>query len=288
MKQKNLFNSVGRLFITATMIMCSTCMMADEPLKVSSDKFSRDLLRAWAAAYSAENPGREVEVLSGNDKDADISLSLDDSEGTVVARYALFAVTSTNNPLKGELLGKSLSARDVKRLFFEEDDEDGEDGASKRWKDITVYSGLGSNTSTPLFAQHFKCDPSQLRGRRIAGEDRFLLSAIEKDPQSVTVNYLSYLLDLSTGELRGNIELLPLKLSRQTAEALATRKQEDILAALEKSDEPLITTGHLVLRTASQTASAAQFVNWVAQQGQRLNHANGFLQAKNNSLAQVK
>ncbi len=271
-------------FASVAMMLCSAPMMAGEPLRVSSDRFSSGLLRSWVAAYVQSYPTDSIEVVDGKHVAADLRLTLataTDEASTPVARYALLPVTSKSNPSLAAVTGKGLAEKDLRKLFFqiEDDEAEGDATESKRFRGITVYSGLGSNTSTPAFAEHFHETTAALRGRRIAGEDRFLLQAIQKDPQSVTVNYVNYLFDLSSGHVAKGLELIPLKGSRQLSDAFVSKSLEAILDAIETDNHPLVATGYLTLKNETHAEQADSFLQWVASQGQQLNHSQGFLEA---------
>lgn len=191
----------------------------DGVITVKVNKATKALVEQWIEEYKTVNPNVQIALVSGKNADADLTLVSSHQEGvnvTYVGRYALLPVTSTENPLLSDIQKKDWKSKDIKNLFFTAEDLDEEyeeevEGKKNKLKDkLTVYSGSSKASLSGIFASHFGRTSDDLRGNRIAGDDFYLLSAINEDKASVTFNALSNLYDLSSRTLRSDLVLLPL------------------------------------------------------------------------------
>ena len=142
---------------------------------------------------------------------------------------------------------------------------------------LTVYSGSNKASFTGIFAAHFGRTADDLRGNRIAGDDLYLLSAIEEDKASVTFNALSNLYDLTSRTLRSDLALLPLGLKASQRETLRKGNLDETLQLIEEESIDLIPVEDLGFTYNSLDADTEQFLQWVVREGQQYNHAAGFL-----------
>ena len=209
---------------------------------------------------------------------------------TYVGRYALLPVTSTDNPLLGDIQKKVWKSKDIKSLFFTAEDLDEEyeeevEGKHNKLKDkLTVYSGSSKTSLSGIFASHFGRTIDDLRGNRIAGDDLYLLSAISEDKASVTFNALSNLYDLSSRTLRSDLALLPLDVKASQREALRSGNLDEALELIENEDIDLIPVENIGFTYNSFDTDIDQFLQWIIRDGQQYNHAAGFLHLTNKEV----
>ena len=258
----------------------------DGVITVKVNKASKVLVEKWIEAYKAVNPNVEIALVSGKNADADLTLVSSHQEGanvTYVGRYALLPVTTTENPLLNDIQKKEWKSKDIKNLFFTAEDLDEEyeeevEGKHNKLKDkLTVYSGSSKASLSGNFASHFGRTSDDLRGNRIAGDDLYLLSAINEDKASVTFNALSNLYDLSSRTLRSDLALLPLGVKANQREALRSGNLDETLELIENEDIDLIPVEEIGFTYNSIDADIDNFLQWIVRTGQEYNHTAGFL-----------
>lgn len=280
-----------RAFFTAivaavTLTASAATAQNDGTITIKVNKASRVLVEKWIEGYKAVNPDVQIQVVSGKNADADLTLVTQHQEGvnvTYVGRYALLPVTSTENPLLGDIQKKEWKSKDIKSLFFTAEDLDEEyeeevEGKHNKLKDkLTVYSGSSKASLSGTFASHFGRTTDDLRGNRIAGDDLYLLNAISEDKASVTFNALSNLYDLSSRSLRSDLALLPLGVKASQREALRSGNLDETLELIENEDIDLIPVEDIGFTYSAFDADIDKFLTWVVREGQQYNHEAGFL-----------
>lgn len=273
-------------FATVALTVSAATSQNDGVITVKVNKASKALVEKWIEAYKAVQPNVEIAVVSGKNADADLTLVSSHQEGaqvTYVARYALLPVTTAENPLLNDIQKKEWKSKDIKSLFFTAEDLDEEyeekvEGKHNKLKDkLTVYSGSSKASLSGIFASHFGRTSDDLRGNRIAGDDFYLLSAINEDKASVTFNALSNLYDLSSRTLRSDLVLLPLGVKASQREALRSGNLDETLELIEDEDIDLIPVEEIGFTYNSVDADIDNFLQWIIRAGQEYNHKAGFL-----------
>jgi hypothetical protein len=255
----------------------------DAVITVKASKAGKTLVEAWAEAYRAVRPWVDIRVVTGKTKEADLTLTsvaTADAKVVHVGRYALLPVTSAANPLRADIEKRTWSARDLRRLFFtdEEEDEDIDAGKSAKEKlsdKLNVVTGSHSTSWTPALAAYFGRTKDEVKGSKVAGDDYYLLSAIEDDPASVTFSSLTFLYDLSSRSLRQEISLLPLNVKKEQNAALGNL--DSALDVLERQHIDAIPVEYIGLTASHVSADIDDFLEWVVSDGQQYNHSKGFL-----------
>ncbi len=275
-------------FIITLLAVYPSIYAADNPrevITVAIPKFSSGLVETWIKKYTETHPEVQLRVVEGNKEQADLEFVSETTDGNVerpityVGRYALLPVTTTENLLYEKLSGKRLGEKDLKSLFFREEVlqkvEDGRKDASP-YEGLTVYSGTGRISGANAYASYFDYQTSQFRGKRIAGDDLYLLTAINKDRTGITVNNLTYIFDLKNRSLKPRLAVLPLDIKKEQRETLENGDLDDILRLLENNDVDLIPLPQVGFAYSDKTP-VADFLRWVIDEGQRYNHGFGFL-----------
>ena len=265
----------------------------DGSITIKVNKASKALVEKWIEGYKAVNPDVQIALVSGKNADADLTLVSSHQEGvnvTYVGRYALLPVTSTENPLLNDIQKKEWKSKDIKNLFFTAEDLDEEyeeevEGKHNKLKDkLTVYSGSSKTSLSSIFASHFGRTLDDLRGNRIAGDDLYLLSAINEDKASVTFNALSNLYDLSSRTLRSDLALLPLGVKASQREVLRSGNLDETLELIENEDIDLIPVEDIGFIYNNFDTDIDNFLQWIIRDGQQYNHEAGFLHLTNKEV----
>ena len=268
----------------AVAFLSTTAVSAQNTIKIKADKSTRPLVEKWAEAYKSVTPNVNIEIVSGKNAQADLTLvtsAIDEDNVTYVGRYALLPVTSAANPLIDDIQKREWKAKDIKSLFFVADEfEDYDESKSKKDRlseQLTVYSGNSSTSSASVFAANFDHSASDLRGKKIVGDDVFLINAINSDKQSVTFSRLSNIYDLETRTLRSDLALFPLNVKKNLSEALVNGTLDDVLKVVESQKNDLVVVSDFGFIFTSVNATADAFLSWVVSDGQAYNNEKGFL-----------
>lgn len=268
---------------------------ASEKVTIKTSKVCRMLVQTWADAYMKQHPQASIQVIDGsrsdgNQPDLVVESGKSEQSASIVGRYILLPVTSKDNPAADELLKRRLSQYDLSLLYFEQDpyETDDEEELSAKRKQlierVTVYSGNRHGSAAESFARVLGYKTSDLRGKKIGGDDIYLLSAIEKDSTGITVSNVAYLYDTSSRALRADLLLLPLKASKEQRQALESRNLDQLLAVFEHDDSDILPAQNLLLEASGNLSlTAAYFAHWIATDGQQYNNQAGFLRAVSSS-----
>lgn len=256
----------------------------DNTIYLKGANFTHPILKVWIDEYSKINPNTNIQIADKNTANTDnsiavISTDVEESNPSQVAiqvaRYAILPIANKNNPLLAEINDKSLDKNNIKRLFFEKDADD--EGKYPFKNEATIYSGTSANANIAVVSEYFDKAADQIKGKRIAGDDIYLINAVKKDPQGVAFNYLSYIYDTKTRKLKEDITLLPINLKKDQWQAI-NGSIDETLQLLESQKINLIPVKAISLSfDTNQTAALQGFLSWVVTEGQKYNHQYGFL-----------
>ncbi len=270
---------------------------ASDVIYIKGAKFTAPLVQKWIAEYAKVNPKVQVKwtdkEVDGEDIDLNLlayndSLQLD-KRVVYVGRYALLPVTSKDNSYLSELNKKNLTKKKLKDLFFNEDVYADEEKDSKSSYKTTVYSGNNRSAVTVTFASYFGHKTADIRGKRISGDDLYLINAIEKDPTGITFNNLSYIFNTETRQLKDNIALLPLDVKKEQRKVLSSANIDQVIALLESQSVDLIPVQNFGFFYSNTIGSGAtDFLSWILNKGLEYNHNYGFLKPSEDVLASQK
>ena len=174
----------------------------------------------------------------------------------------------------------------MKELFFEKDDLEIDSESAKEQKhDVIVYSGNNANSFSASFSAYFGYSPVELRGKKISGDDIFLIHAVQNDHVGVTFNNLSYLFDIETRKLKEGLALIPLDVRKEQREVLKQADMDQTIALLEREQIQLIPVLNFGFIYQNNNRQAQKFLTWILTEGQQHNQAFGFLQVEDKILA---
>ncbi|MBF0577418.1 hypothetical protein [Dysgonomonas sp. GY617] len=276
-----------KLTFIATLLLVSTSILAqnsDNTLYIKGANFTHPILNAWINEYSKVNPNVVIKVADRNTNSEAIDISVVTNENQIknpaqqslqVARYAILPVANKQNPLFEEINNKGLDRNKLKQLFFEKDIDDS--GKYPFKNEVTIYSGSLEASNSEVISGYFGKTGDQLRGKKIAGDDIFLINALKKDESGVAFNYLSYIYDTKTRELKENIAILPIDLKKDQWQAVNSGI-DATLSLLEGEKINLIPIETVSLAFDEKLPKEVQsFIEWIVTDGQKLNHVYGFL-----------
>ncbi len=275
-------------------VLFTSSLFAQQKVYVSNNRFATAILEKWASEFEKQNPDIDIVFVNANDKNADLSfvINSDNSSNTVysVGRYALVPFTTSENPLLVELNKRRLNNRRLQSLFFEKDILEESIGFQKRLEsdDIVIYSARNGNAFDEVFASHFGYEAADIKGKKILGDDSFLINAIKKEEIGITYNPLNYLFDINSKSLKEGLSLIPLDLKREQREALSGSLSQ-IVSVLENDEVALIPVSSFGFVSESVSLEAQRFISWVLTEGQTFNNDFGFLKVDSKVLtAQIE
>lgn len=292
--------------LAIAVLLFSTVSFAQESKReviyVESARFAIPLLEKWASEYEKEYPEVEIIFTKGrsSDEKADLSLvsSADDVTGgksgqtvLLAGRYALLPVANAENPLLENSGRKGLNKDRLENLFFDKGVLDGlgDPSSEEQTGEITVYSGHKPESFAGAVAAHFGYSASDFRGRKISGDDVFLIHALLKDQTGIAFNSLNYVFDTETRELKEGLALLPLDLKKNEREIFAEGNLDQTIALIEAQNIPLFPVENIGFVYKDNNRAAKEFLRWILSEGQSYNHEYGFLQTEETVLtAQLK
>jgi ABC-type phosphate transport system substrate-binding protein len=299
MRKKLVYLSVVLFTVLST---SASAENGQEVVYIKSVKFVTPLLKQWGAEYSKAHPGVQIVVAEKESeaKEVDIQLVVSESQKdesfvgqfySAVGRYAVLPIAGTNNVLLDDLQKKRLNAKRLKELFFEKDllSEDYLPEKEKEKYDVTIYSGNHATSVSNTFAFHFGRELTSLRGKKIAGDDIYLVNAIQKDNRGVSINHLSYIYDTGSRQLKSGIAILPLDVKKEYAEVLEGSDLDQLIRLLENKPIDLIPVEEISFVTPNNVnPTIKDFLRWVLSEGQSYNHQFGFLTLDEKTLTQQK
>lgn len=259
---------------------------------INAPRFVRPIVERWIDEYKKANPNADfaiaktatnkqnsaLNILIQQDKDAQKS-----GKTVYFAQYAIVPVTSKDSEAHKLLAQRTLNAKTLKKLFFFGDDLDEAENKDKTANQLVVYAGNSSASLATPFASYYGEQAANFRGKRIAGDDAYLISAIAQDPKGITFNALPNVYDLQSRQLKANLAVLPLDVSKEQKATFGSL--DDLIAALETSGIKGVPVEKLGLSYAANQAIDG-FVAWILAHGTAYNHEFGLLQLNNKDAAQ--
>jgi ABC-type phosphate transport system substrate-binding protein len=262
-----------------------------QEIHIEGTKFIHPIIEKWITEYKKENPDFTIQLKENSSEGESVSrlkiiahpFPADKQAGesvVYVGRYALLPVSNTRNPLL-EIAAKGLKKRDVVNLVFEKnilDDDFDPDEKSKYT--ATVYIRGSESSTTITLAEYFNQSPERIKGKKIFGDEIYLLNAVQKDETGIAFNTLNYVFNLESRQLKSEISLLPLHLKSKQKEVLESLNIDRILSLLEESDIETIPVENFGLQISDEyinNKDLANFIHWILNNGQKYNHEYGFL-----------
>ena len=255
---------------------------------IKSPRFARPLVEKWIEEYAKTEPGVTFQLVkgSGNQGNIDLLVSFDNQDVDTkdfshiiyIGETAVLPITARNSEAARLLEGKHLNAKKLKQLFFLNDDFDEDVKKNKTFEAITVYSGSNATSVASSFAHNFGEESTNFRGKRIAGDDLFLNTAIAKDPLGVTFNTLSNIFDLQSRHLKSDLSLVGLDLKKDLEKSFTDNGTlDDVLTILENGKPAEVTIEKVGITFNNADDAVNRFLEWVLENGIKYNHQYGLL-----------
>jgi len=287
-----------KIQLIALFFLSALSANAQETITVSGTKFTYPLVEKWIAEYSKVNPAVKIKVVqklnSGQAADLNVIAhqptkdDVKDNQDIIYAgRFALLPAANQNNKVFASFPKKGLSKKEIEKLFFEVVNYDDEAKVEQSKFTATIYSRENQACSSIALAGYFGHVSSEIRGKKVTGDDIYLLSAIKKDSIGLTYNNLGYLFDVNSRKLKDGLSLLPLDLKRD-AKDLLTGDLDNVIATLEKNKVETVPVEKFgfIFSQRNERKEVSDFLRWVLADGQKFNHEEGFLNLDKEVLAE--
>ncbi|MFV0311752.1 MAG: hypothetical protein ACK5KN_08905 [Dysgonomonas sp.] len=287
MKTMKLFKSILVTLLISSPIFAQNNV--NETIYIKSSRFASPLIEKWINEYTKVNPQAQLRLADNSVKAENISLKVvvsDNSKNGLqigeqilyFGRYAILPVIGKDNPLLAEFSKKKLNDKRFKELFFEKDILSEDTNSSKQDYDVTVYSGNNNESVAHSFASYFGYTSSSLKGKKISGDDAFLINDIQKDKKGITFKALGNIFDINTRGLKDNITILPLDVKKEYRNYFTELVNIDnVIELLESEPVDLIPVDNIGFAYSPGNKAVKEFLVWVLTEGKTFNHSYGIL-----------
>lgn len=257
---------------------------------ISTPRFARPLVEKWVEDYKKVAPNVHFQILKGCGCTNESELSIlpfkgevqDDTRVIFFAKYAILPFTATGSEAEKILNNKKLSGKRLRKIFFEHEDYATDEELTKQemlQKKLVVYSANNPASLSEPFAEFFNEVTENLRGRRIAGDDAFLTSAVIKDPYGVSFGALSNIFDLDSRRLKSGISLPLLDTRKELENGFRESVSLDsLIRLLEDYPTNEIPVGRVGVVFKGNSKEIDDFLTWILLDGRELAHDYGLLQ----------
>ena len=251
---------------------------------IKSPRFARPLVEKWIEEYAKTEPGVTFQIAKGQGE-SDLSVAIADqqeknteliSHWIYIGETAVLPITARSSEAARLLEGKHLNAKKLKQLFFLDGEFEEDVKKNKAFEAITIYSGSNATSIAGSFAHNFGEESANFRGKRIAGDDLFLNTAIAKDPLGVSFNTLSNIFDLKSRQLKNDLTLVGLDLKKDVADSF-NGTLDDVINSLENGKPAEVAIEKVGITFNKKDEAISRFLQWVLENGTKYNHQYGLL-----------
>jgi len=295
MKTTQFYPLLLALFISVTNISAQNAV--NETVVISGTRFTYPLIEKWISEYAKVNPTASIQLVVKPETPGSADLNIiahqpvtdelkDNQDIIYTGRYGLLPVTNRNNPILSSAK-RGLTKKDIDKLFFEVVNIDEDPVVEKPKFPATIYARDNKACASTALANYFGHVTSEIRGKKVLGDDIYLISAIKKDTIGLTYNNLGYLYDTNTRKLKDGIALLPLDLKKE-AKSITTGDLDEVISILENNKVETIPVEKIGFIYSQENArkEVSDFLKWVLTDGQKFNHPEGFLNLNKQELAE--
>lgn len=297
--KKSIILYIAAVFLIFSITVSAQNSSSKDKVIVKSEQFITPLLKKWISNFKVNNPDIQIELASNSTPIEDIDVYLTGSGNLTdideknqnqtvssVGRYAILPVANIRNPYLQEIKKKKINSKHLKDLFFEESVLAVSNKSKKEESsNVTVYSGNNSKSGAETFAAHFGFPSEDIKGKKIVGDDIFLIQAIQKDNTGLSFNKISYLFESDTRKLKNDLMILPLDVKRDLSDALASANIDVLLQLLEREKSDLIPVADIKFSYKNDNTEIINFIKWILSDGHEFNHQFGFLNLEPAELA---
>lgn len=260
---------------------------------INAPRFVRPLIEKWITEYKGIKPEDDFAIAKSIADKAISSINIEISDSKVennknktvyIARYAILPIIGKGSAAY-EIIGKKeFNEKKLKNLFFTGDDMEENENKDKAKDHFVVYSGNGISSVATPFASYYGENVSNFRGKSIAGDDIFLNTAIEKDPNGISFNAVPNIYDIQSRLINNNLDIIYLDVSKEQQNAFSSL--DKLIASLEISNIKGIPVEKIGFTYNKDDNKIDDFVGWILTNGKNYNHEYGLLELNVKDVAQ--
>lgn len=278
---------------------------------ITGSRFTYPLLEKWIAEFKKHYPEVPFRIIARGGPNVDSANLVINAhvlkpeeirpgyKVVNISKYSLLPVANAKNPGLKEWANSGIKEKQFKKLFFEKVDplapkKEEKKTAPSVFKPV-LYTRLEKACAPTTFAKNFGFEQADILGKQIGGDDKHLITAIERDTNGVTYNNLGLIYDLGTRKVKTGLAVVPLDLNgngKLDTDENFYASLDDVIDRLEKKKYSEIVTEYVnISYPATVDASNKNltlFINWVLENGQQYNHDFGFLNFEKETLIQQK
>lgn len=277
---------------------------------LTGSRFTYPLLEKWIAEFKKQYPEVPFRIIARGGPNVDSAnlivnaheLAADEIRPGYkvvnISKYTLLPVANSKNPALSNWTANGIKEKQFKKLYFEKVDPlapKKEERKDHNTYKPTLYTRLEKACAPTTFAKNFGFEQQDLLGKQIGGDDKHLITAIEKDTNGITYNNLGMIYDLSTRKIKSNLAVIPFDLNgngKLDAEEKFYASLDDVIDRLEKKSYSEIATAYVNISYPStineSNKNLVLFLNWILENGQQFNREFVFLDFEKNKLIEQK
>lgn len=287
---------------------------ADKKIIITGSRFTYPLLEQWIAAFKEVHPEIEFKIIPRGGPNVDSANLVFNAHklrseeikpgyyAVNIARYALLPFANAKNPQTEQWQKKGIKEKDLKKVFFKkydpfstQEEAENEKPKNKNAYHSVVYTRAQKACAPIAFASHYGFEQDDIVGKPIGGDDKHLITAIERDTNGVSYNNLNLLYDGKTKLVKNNLAIIPIDLNENgklDKDENFYGNLDQVIARLESSKIPQIPLEYINVLYSTQTiennANVALFLEWIFTNGQKYNHQLGFLEFEPGAIERQK
>ena len=254
-----------------------------QTIGVKAPRFVRPLVERWVAEYQKSNADFNASFVQGG-QESQLTLVLSDGQDAAYfGRYAIVPFTAKDSEAASLLAKKKLNSKRIKNVLFEKDDLD-EEKEDKQENKFHIYAGSNSLSTSRPYAAAFGFTVADYKGKRISGDDKFVVQAISQDPLGLGVNALGNLFDLKTRKVNEGVQIAALDADKKD-QLLSANTIDEVIQLLEEHTVEGVTIEKIGFAFDVNNPQLNRFVNWVLTDGQQYIREYGLLALSQKELA---
>lgn len=273
------------LFITALLALSSLLeAQAQNPtvIRVTGVRFAYPILENWIEKYAKVNPNVQVVIESRGSQDPsqyDILVEAYEQPEEIkktrdyfyIGRYAILPVANSRSEFAKTFVIRGLTSQLIKQIYFHDAFAD-KDKEEKIKAAFTVYTRMQKAGAPIVFANYFKFEQKDIKGKGIAGSDEHLLKAVLRDSTGVSFLPTPMIYAKSGSPVQG---LTPLPVDINDNDRVSDDEKffgnrsnvVDRLSDGKNIKNVPIENLHLSVDKKTATPEALAFVQWVVNNG---------------------
>lgn len=258
-------------------------------LRVTGTRLVHPIFRKWIEEYTKLHPGITILLDSRIPADsADILIvshilgpnDLKEGQTSVILnRYVQLPVVNSHRSDVAALQAKGFTEADVRQIYF--GNVNNSDPIPGDYH-FAVYKREKPACASRAFANHFGNEQKDIKGVGVKGDDKDLLEAVIRDTNGISYNNLGFLYDLRTRKPVDGVAIIPLDLDGNGKVDPGENIYGDldqVIAFAEKANnrQLLVENVHVIFSATNPNTALAGFLQWILTEGQKYDHAYGFL-----------